>query len=525
MPLTDSATIDFSLLQTPPGHGDVLVVPAARRWSALARENAARLSAIDVALCGVPLGEWRRRTREKLVGAERAAGLVVVLGHQPEFIHPGVWAKQVAAARFAEAIGGTALNLVVDSDDAKGTTLNVPRAAGEAITLETIRWAESSASKAYERLAPLTESALRNASHGARAALAERYAATPLSLFLDAAAGVPAGGDWVDQMVAGRNAIDASFGVRMIEQRVSAVWWTPLVGDMLLNAARFAAAYNRALSGYRGNQGVRDARRPMPDLEVRGARVELPLWAVTAGAARRRVLVERSGDRVRLSAEGAAIGDIRASELALDFADDRPGSWLGEWQLRPRALALTLWARLVLADWFVHGIGGAKYDRISDAIMADYYGIAPPHMACVSATLHLDLPFTSVTAEEVRARKRQVRDVHWNPQRYVEGEGEAASLLARRKQAVARAVELAERQRGDRAVRRRCFEEIREVTAALRDHSGEASRRAEADWHKAERALAARRLAESREYFFGLYPRGAMEQMMAALPAGSDFGV
>ncbi len=525
MPLRDSATIDYSLLRTPPGHGDVLVVPAARRWNPLARENAARLSFNDVQLIGRPLREWRQRAREALVGAERAARPVVVLGHQPEFIHPGVWAKHVAAARFAGTLGGTALNLVVDSDEAKGTVLHVPCATEQGITLASIRWAETSSARTYEQLAALSERALADASQRTRAALAERYPATPMPLFL-ASAGVSGHGDWVDQMVAGRQAMDASFGIGMIEKRVSTLWWTPLVADMLLNGPRFAAAYNRALRAYRRDQGVRDVRRPMPDLELHGERAELPLWAVAAaGAARRRVLVERSGDRVRLFAEGTAIGDIRAEELALEVAEDRPPAWLGSRQLRPRALALTLWARLLVADWFVHGIGGAKYDRINDAIMTDYYGIAPPHMACVSATLHLGLPFAEITAQDVQERRRRVRDVHWNPQRYVKGAGEVARLVARREQAVARAVELAERHAGDRSARRRCFEEIRGITEALRVHCGETLGRVEAEWRSAERALAARRLAEGREYFFGLYPRGALEQMMAALPAGGDFGV
>ena len=57
--------------------------------------------------------------------------------------------------------------------------------------------------------------------------------------------------------------------------------------------------------------------------------------------------------------------------------------------IRPRALTLTLWARLLVCDFFVHGIGGAKYDRITDGIFRRYYRCEPPPYGCVTATLRL----------------------------------------------------------------------------------------------------------------------------------------
>ena len=48
--------------------------------------------------------------------------------------------------------------------------------------------------------------------------------------------------------------------------------------------------------------------------------------------------------------------------------------------------------RLFVGDVFIHGIGGAKYDRITDGLIRRYYQVEPSNMACVSATLLLDLP-------------------------------------------------------------------------------------------------------------------------------------
>ena len=87
------------------------------------------------------------------------------------------------------------------------------------------------------------------------------------------------------------------------------------------------------------------------------------------------------GNRVELTAGGS-------QEIAA-WSADRVKCWkriykgLGELagvRIRPRALTLTLWARLCLSDLFIHGIGGAKYDRITDQLIRCYFGIEPPEL-------------------------------------------------------------------------------------------------------------------------------------------------
>ena len=46
-------------------------------------------------------------------------------------------------------------------------------------------------------------------------------------------------------------------------------------------------------------------------------------------------------------------------------------------------------ARLVLGDLFLHGIGGAKYDQLTDAMIARFFGLEPPGFMVLSATLLL----------------------------------------------------------------------------------------------------------------------------------------
>ena len=44
-----------------------------------------------------------------------------------------------------------------------------------------------------------------------------------------------------------------------------------------------------------------------------------------------------------------------------------------------------MYARVVLGDLFLHGIGGGKYDELTDAIVGRFLGVAPPEFAVVTA--------------------------------------------------------------------------------------------------------------------------------------------
>ena len=60
-------------------------------------------------------------------------------------------------------------------------------------------------------------------------------------------------------------------------------------------------------------------------------------------------------------------------------------------KLRSRALITTLWARLVLGDLFLHGIGGAKYDQVTHLLIERFFGLPAPGILVLSATLHLPI--------------------------------------------------------------------------------------------------------------------------------------
>jgi hypothetical protein len=48
-----------------------------------------------------------------------------------------------------------------------------------------------------------------------------------------------------------------------------------------------------------------------------------------------------------------------------------------------------MFLRLFVADLFVHGIGGGRYDQITDRLIRSHFGVVPPVFAVTTATLYL----------------------------------------------------------------------------------------------------------------------------------------
>jgi len=91
-------------------------------------------------------------------------------------------------------------------------------------------------------------------------------------------------------------------------------------------------------------------------------------------------------------------------------------------RLRPRAILTTLLSRLLVADVFVHGIGGAAYDSITDEIVRRLVGSDPPRHAIVSGTLRLPLErvFPGIESADPRGELAGVlqtlRDLQYHPE-------------------------------------------------------------------------------------------------------------
>jgi len=491
--------IRYAALRTPAGHLDILVEPPDAAVSA-ARAAGGEVDALRV--LDTTAGALRRALCARL-------GLppgVVLAGHQAEFFHGGVFAKLLALGPLAARLGAAAVFLTVDSDTPKATEVGAPPRAGAGVERRAVQ---------IPGLAP--QHAVETQPLGARKQWESFFSALREVAHSDAAASLDAfRHGWLSAVDTGRIA-DSFFGGHSAvltvlghaaprHLSVSQLSQTPefaaLLGHWLQHAGTFAEAYNDAQARYRARHRVRSPQRPVPRLATRGPSVETPYWALSADGLRARLFVAPGPGVLRLLADEEAIGtlEVRALRSTAGVAAALSEA-TGGWRIRPRALALSAFVRLVLSDLFVHGIGGAKYDELTDDFMTTAFGRPPRPIACVSATLRLPGAETEArSTESVRALRHALRDAEQNPQRRLDDL--PPELVAQRAALVQELVRLREEDRRNRDARREAHRALRAVNESLQRHGAAQIDALRKKLSSAEARDAASALAAGREYFY-----------------------
>jgi hypothetical protein len=369
--------------KAPQGDGDLLIWPRGNQLLEQAAHTHDRLGAETGArIQNVPLADLRSRQRQSLGIAPDE--IAIFSGHQTELYHPGVWAKDVLSSIAARKLGGGAYHVAVDTDQPKHISLRWPR--GSAPITDDPRMS----SAAWSGLLNTPSPAYLNELHTLVAGAARDWSFSPLIFdFLSKLAhqSVQSPSLSADMAEAMRD-LDEQLGVNHRAILASSLFDGPaylaFVHHLMARAGDFAPQYNTALAEYRRAAGIKSATRPMPDLVIGDNCCEVPFWQDDLNAA------ARSRGRVKKLDGQWALLDFRF-DPALDGweAAHRLAEFLQQHRLRlsPRALTLTLFMRLFMADQFVHGIGGARYDQVTDTLISRHFRIPPPPFCVTTATL------------------------------------------------------------------------------------------------------------------------------------------
>jgi hypothetical protein len=320
------------------------------------------------------------------------------------------------------------------------------------------------------------------------------------------------------------------------------------VAHLLVSLPEFGKAYNESLREYRQRHRVRSRSHPAPDLIEEGAWSEAPFWVWTAGdPRRRRLFIQATADETLLSDRQSWHARLRLSpeSNAAGAVEQLMKLQRGGVRIRPRALVTTLWARLALGDLFIHGIGGAKYDCVTDRLIERFFGLTPPRFLVVSATLYLPIARRRPAADDVRAMRQELRAMTYQPERYLAQEN--VPLLRRSsvdgrsgtacEQAVAQgnepclstnnsnremAVLITEKRRWiatpqtAQNARERC-QAIRGINVALQPWLDNHREQLTARLAETSRRLQAESILAWREFAFCLYPESTLREFLSGL--------
>ena len=456
---------------------------------------------------------------------------MVMGGHQPELFHAGVWLKNFAIDAYARRLGGTAINLVVDTDRCVSTTVGVPVGTPRDAHREQVAFDLPADEMAWEERGFVDRDCF--ASFGDRVArLLEPLEPDAIirrwwPLVIERAAACHRPGLAIAQA---RHVVEARFGLETLELPVSELVRLPTVmvfmGWLLAHAAPLHEAYNAALAAHRRRYRVRGRARPMPDLAVRfddtaaGPWLELPWWIWSKDDPRRRRVFANTGTPGML-----LLSDMETLRVELPIAADTPPSrWVDalsrleehSLRLRPRAILTTLVARMLVADVFVHGVGGAAYDLITDDVIRRLTGCDPPRHAVVTGTLRLPVErsFPGFAIDdpdaELAAVHHALRDLEFHPERHLPP---ADTLAAEVRDTILHKRRWIDTPPTPALAKRRC-QEIRGANARLAFHAQSVRGRLLERVGPLAAAVRARTVLRSREYPWCFFAEKALKSFL-----------
>jgi hypothetical protein len=512
-----------------PAEGGVLAEPPFPEIASQLQANRRILNNDSIRIDGTPLSDFRKEAIADVLAAAREYhrdagepvpdfpnGPLMMSGHQPELTHVGVLVKTFALHGLARKHGLTPLNLIVDNDTAKTTATRVPVLKPTQSTPPPSPPRGGEGGKTGDGLLP---SPLRGGDGGGVSSL-DPSGIHLLSIPYDRFEGevpfetrpivdpklfesfpdrvMPITRSWgfqpilpefwdemrrqrkrtpiLGEIVAGtRRFWERRWGCQNLEIPLGRMCATNafqrFARHIISDLPRFHAIYNECVAEYRRRYYIRSRNHPVPDLHRDGNALEAPFWTVRKGDARRSRLMVRSGEMP-----------------------------LGP-QLRSRALTTTMFLRVCLSDGFIHGIGGAKYDEVTDAILGRWLGIEAPGFIVITATLRLPLPRFPTTPADLHAAERRLRDLEWNPQRYLEDVRDAnvRRLLEEK-------VRLITAEPAGKAERKGWFRRLSEQTQRLRPFVADQLATATKDLERRSVEASANELLMRRDYAWCMFP-------------------
>lgn len=419
----------------------LLVDPIASEIGDLIRRNLAKrkegLDAVDIQ--GRTLGQLASTARDQLLQAaiaytrsyrdvdtnDDAQRPILLAGHQPDLFHPGVWCKNFALDRIARGHNATAINLIIDSDALHRTSTRVPSGTVANPSISPIRFdSPTPANVPFEEYRIADREQFDSFADRATAAIEPLVANPMIGQFwplVQKRADVH--GLLGLSLAQARHQLEGDWGTNTLELPQSTVCqlesFHHFTAHVLTHLPRFWETYNDAVHEYRHVNKVRSTAHPVPDLAAADSLLEAPFWIWDAeNRQRRHLFVGQRGDSLLVTdREGLEFQLSATPDGDLSLAVEQLTALAARGiKIRTRALLTTMFARLVVGDLFIHGIGGAKYDSLTDLLVRRFFGVVPPEYVTLSATLHLRIERETFSADEVRRVERELRDIRFHPE-------------------------------------------------------------------------------------------------------------
>lgn len=302
----------------------------------------------------------------------------IATGHQPVLLHPGLLIKFQLAWHKAKQEKKNVIFLIADHDEGAGEYL-LPELHRDRLNIQKHRLCDAgiyarsqlnsdSVIRSMQRLIDQSPNIFENPEN------VERGAQLIVGL-LDCKSPAEFQRAFLRQFFE-----SPQLPVLLVTELCQSSSFQAFVAEIGSRSEAFRIIHNEALQEYRVSHQIKNKAQPLPDLYPG----ELPFWIIQ--------------DNKR---------------IPLTTADDLQAL---QGQILPRALSLSLFVRLFVAQTFVHGTGGGRYDRIADVLLSRYYEQSAPPSPIATATLKIRaLPRFGHKGRPVSVIETDLRKIQTDP--------------------------------------------------------------------------------------------------------------
>jgi len=441
-----------------PQNKQIFFSPSADKMGSLLEENKKIFSQYSFTILNQPFREVRENCRKEVIRRalkfskkfdpdieekiNPAYQYIIQTGHQPVFFHPGIWIKNIflnellKSPLLEKSLG---LNIILDNDICKDLNLSFPALSSNGnLIVEEISFLSSTLTPnlpfeehpcpSLELIAKFTRDVIR----GLKPLESENK--DILNNFKNFARCLENSSHFCSQNYKESNLGEfLSLARRFYEQEIEPAYleipfsqicdgdeFLSFFLEIIKNIKSFSEIYNKKLDEYRKLFKIRNRAHPSPNLMIKENFIEVPFWIWREGDQRRKIFILNEEEKNYLYND--SYGKIFLIEKDSLKSLSSLKTFLKEKKLkiRPKALLLTLYNRLFISDLFIHGLGGAKYDLVTDEIIREFLKVEPPHFLAASCTLHLNFKSSpGVSDFKISTLKKEIRDLEFNPQRYI----------------------------------------------------------------------------------------------------------
>ena len=276
--------------------------------------------------------------------------------------------------------------------------------------------------------------------------------------------------------------------------------------------------YNKTVEEFCGTESPHNCL--VKRLESKDGWLEMPFWLTVPGMHALPLFIRPGDMTITCGNDGENIIGLKLPKDPSKLLEHLTETAL---RIRPRSVTYSIFARLFLSDYFIHGINGAVHDAFTDIFIRKFMNIEPPYYGCASATVLPEFKSSKARPEDIREAeirlaeaKHKLRDFTCNPQKYVSFEDnteEVASLLKEKVILLDSVAKLKDNENNKRE-RKAIFEEIHNINATVCELMPDIRDKIDTEIKLAVRQLNSVKAAEFRELFFGLFDTNTLKSLI-----------